>query len=467
MLLSLITSGLIQACDSFLDVDPPENSVLSELVFSDDVSANSAMAGVYIHLYDGNSFASGSQYSVTMLAGLSADELHNVLGQDVQWTSFEYNVLLATNQNILSLWKSMYKSIYEANAMLEGLQKSSDVTTATKNQLRGEALFVRAFCYLYLVNCFGDVPLALTTNYRENNSLSRTDIEIVNAQVESDLLEAENLLNESYVTTGRVRPNRFTATAMLARFYLYAHDWQRAEDKATNVINKTSYYELPSNLNTVFLNTSTEAIWQLKPLGNVSTTGTAVTYEGMAFGSIQALQQNQNSIVLNDTIIYAFEPGDKRWTNWVSTISIDGEPAYIPSKYKLQTSSSTTESNECSMVLRLAEQHLIRAEARAMQDKYTGANSAESDINIIRSRAGLTPITVLNEDQALEAIDRERRLELLTEWAHRWFDLKRRGKATKVLAPVKPAWTPDDELYPLPAQELTRNVNLQPQNPNY
>jgi hypothetical protein len=117
-------------------------------------------------------------------------------------------------------------------------------------------------------------------------------------------------------------------------------------------------------------------------------------------------------------------------------------------------------------VFRLAEQHLIRAEARAKLGNLNGTNSAESDINILRDRAGLGPTTAQTKDELLAAVGQERRVELFAEWGHRWFDLKRTGKADEVLDVVKPGWQRDDALYPIPYTERQLNPNLT-QNKSY
>jgi hypothetical protein len=114
---------------------------------------------------------------------------------------------------------------------------------------------------------------------------------------------------------------------------------------------------------------------------------------------------------------------------------------------------------EYNMVLRLAEQYLIRAEARGMQNDLTGAMD---DVNIIRARAGLSSIdgTGFAQQDVLDAIDQERRAELFVEWGHRWFDLKRTGKIDAVLGPVKPDWQSKDALFPIAQTEIIANPNL-------
>jgi hypothetical protein len=106
---------------------------------------------------------------------------------------------------------------------------------------------------------------------------------------------------------------------------------------------------------------------------------------------------------------------------------------------------------------------LIRAEARARQHNLAGA---KPDINMIRSRAGLGINNSPDEASLLLAIEQERRIELFAEWGHRWLDLKRTGRASAVLGLVKPGWSAEDMLFPIPQSELDKNPFLV-QNPGY
>jgi hypothetical protein len=120
------------------------------------------------------------------------------------------------------------------------------------------------------------------------------------------------------------------------------------------------------------------------------------------------------------------------------------------------------------MILRLAEQYLIRAEAAA---HGAGAlTNAIDDLNMLRSRAELPDLPDdLNQAQVLNAVEQERRIEFFCEWAHRWFDLKRWNKAAEILPliTVKQPWQGDYQLlYPIPPAEIESNSFLQ-QNPGY
>jgi hypothetical protein len=101
-----------------------------------------------------------------------------------------------------------------------------------------------------------------------------------------------------------------------------------------------------------------------------------------------------------------------------------------------------------------------------MLNKLTGPNSAETDINVIRDRAGLSATTAQTREDLLNAIWQERRVELFIEWGHRWFDLKRTGQAGAMLSKIKQGWTDTDVLYPIPYSETQLNPNMS-QNPGY
>lgn len=460
--LAIIPFGLIilgicytfNSCEDFLEIAPPTSKIPTELVFQDDDLATSALAGIYTDLYSATGFAGGSNQSVVSLAGLSADEVVNNKVDPI-YLQFQSNDIDPSVAYVQSLWSSMYKSVYEANAVIEGLDASTELTASVKDQLKGEALFVRAFSYFYLVNLFGDVPLATSTDYNTNNTLARTPIVEVYDQIKNDLIDAENLLAEGYVSTGSIRPNKSAATALLARVYLYTGDWARAEDKATLVI-ANGLYNLPDNLNSVFLATSKEAIWQLRPEDRAS-----YTNEGYWFSVSLGPLNN----VLRDTVMTTFEAGDMRKGSWTTSVTSAGTTVYLPHKYKRHLFSGLTD--EYSMVLRLAEVYLIRAEARLKQDKLA---AAIADIDKIRQRAGLPLIQDTNpsigKDNLMLAVEQERRVEFLVEWGHRWLDLKRWNRAEAVLAGIKPGFTSNDLLYPIPASELSKNSNLT-QNPGY
>jgi len=169
---------------------------------------------------------------------------------------------------------------------------------------------------------------------------------------------------------------------------------------------------------------------------------------------------------LSISLLNSFEPGDLRkvttGTNgWLGKNTVGGVDYYYPKKYRARTSSPITEYD---IVFRLAEQYLIRAEARVKQNKIS---EATLDLNMIRNRAGLLNTTATDQTSLSLAIQHERQVEMFAEWGNRWLDLKRTGIINSVLAPTKGAnWQSTDALYPIPFNEIQINVNLI-QNPGY
>lgn len=446
-----LSMPLITCCEEFVEIDPPVTSLTGNTVFMDDKTAISAVTGIYTQMIQSSNTLFSGYQSVTWCMGLASDELINYSTDQNQIEFFD-NELLPNNRIIYENWREFYLYIYSANSILEGLTTSAQLTEAIKKQLEGEVRFIRAFCYFYLVNLYGDVPIVTETDYEVNKQVSRAAIADVYGMIINDLIMAQELLSSEYLSTQRIRPNKFSATALLARVFLYTEDWSNAETEATSVI-ESELYDLETDLNHVFLIESEEAIWQLQAIRNSFN-----TFDGLFF----ILTGTPTGVSLNNDLINTFEPEDKRFTNWVGAITSGTESFYYPFKYKIR--SSPNPPVEYLTVFRLAEQYLIRAEARARQNKL---NDAASDINAIRGRAGLGNTTVSTQTELLDAILQERRMELFTEWGHRWFDLKRMGQSDAILGTIKPGWQPTDVLLPLPEAELNRNPNLRPQNAGY
>lgn len=439
-------------CNDFVDIGTPRTQIVKESVFSNDAGARAAMAGIYSKLMSNNTFAGGGNSGITEVAGLSADELDNYSSIPAQVAV--YNNSLTPLNTVQTMWDDAYSCIYNANSVLEGLGESTGVSEKVRSQVRGEALFIRAFSYFYLVNFYGDTPLLKTTDYRINNVASRTPALEVYAQIETDLLDAKELLVEDYSFSGgeKVNPNKWVATALLARVYLYQKKWNDAEVQA-NAIIESHQFSLVADLNSVFLANSDEAIWQLMP----SLPGYN-TNDGPNF----IIAGTPSNVGISSSALNVFEPDDSRALSWIGSYTGDDNNTYYY-VYKYKVHDYGMPLTEYNMVLRLAEQYLIRAEARAMQNDLTGAMD---DVNIIRARAGLSSIdgTGFAQQDVLDAIDQERRAELFVEWGHRWFDLKRAGKIDAVLGAVKPDWQSNDALFPIAQAEIVTNPNLV-QNP--
>ncbi|WP_158994118.1 RagB/SusD family nutrient uptake outer membrane protein [Mucilaginibacter sp. L196] len=449
--ISVVMLLVAPSCKKTVEVGNPVTQVSSADVFASDPAITAAISGIYSDML--NSYAGGGYYSVSAVVSYSADEL---LSSDY---SFYDDNILPNDYELPYLWGSPYTDIYAANNLLEGLAKPNGISAAMNKQITGEAKFIRAFDYFYLVNLFGDVPLVTGTAWQQNTNATRTPSVQVYQQIVADLKDAQASLPADYSASKgeRVRPNKWAATALLARVYLYMEDWPDAEIQASAVIANSSLYSLVS-LNQVFLKNSNEAIWQLS--SDNSNAQDAEVFSPEPDPSF--------SSPLQQSTVDKFSADDQRLTYWITPLDDGtgtGNLLYFPTKYKNDQTSPIT---EYSMVMRLAEQYLVRAEARAEQNKITGTNSAATDVNAIRTRAGIAGTTATTQGTMLLAIEDERLRELFTEWGHRWLDLKRTGRALTVLGALKPNLNQDRLLFPIPQNQITNDPAMaHQQNPGY
>jgi hypothetical protein len=437
------------SCRKFVELGPPATQLVGTEVFNSDATATSAMSNIYKDCSLGNSFAGGGPNGVSVVGGLSADELDLYSTTDVLSQVYK-NIILPNNSFTAPLWSGPYSVIYQSNAIIERLENAANISPGVRDQLKGEALFMRAFAHFYLAALYGDVPYVTGTDYRVNAAVYQQKYPDVLALIIQDLKNAKPLLADTYGFTKqeRVRPNKWAAAALLARVYLYAQEWASAEAEASLVLEQKTLFNLTA-VDGVFLKNSKEAIWQLKPVSTTLNTND---------GNIFVLTAKPSTYALSADLVAAFEANDLR-KSWVGTFSNTSGTWNFPYKYKIKTGASPL--NEYSMVLRLAEQYLIRAEARMQQGKLA---DAVADLDVVRVRAGLPKIALSNPDIGRDAlalaIEKERRMELFSEWGHRWFDLKRTGRIDAVLSAKKPGWTSTAALFPVPESELRLNGHL-------
>jgi len=463
---------VLSGCKKLVEVSAPDTSINSANVYNTDATAAAVLTGMYTNM-SSSAFPNGGLISMSLFPGLSADELSVFGNTNTTYINYYTNALTNTNTGGSDFWINIYQTLYTANAAIEGLNSAVGLTPSIKQQLLGEASFMRAFCYFYLVNLYGDVPLVTTTNYKVNALLHRTPKAQVWQQIIADLKNAQGLLSANYldatllnVTTERVRPTKWAATALLARAYLYlasnsandATDYSNAYTEATSLINNSSQYSLDT-LNGVFLKNSNEAIWQLQPVNIGQNTQDALLFILPASGPGSSFP-----VYLNPVLVNAFEQGDQRKTKWVNSVTdtISGVPTTYYYSYKYKVNIVGSPVTEYEMVMRLGEQYLIRAEAEA-NGAGNGFSAAIADLNIIRNRAGL-PNSTATPATLLTAILHERQVELFTEWGHRWLDLKRTGTADAIMSVVTQqkggVWNASKQLYPIPLYELQHDPNL-------
>lgn len=467
-------------CNKILDIPLPLNKIADEAAYTTDKSSAATLNSIFGTLA-GSPYFHGAG-SNGYLTGLYTDELVNLNISSTVNNSYYTNAVLPATTG--AMWTALYQNIYNLNLAIEGIGANNGLTY--KDQWMGEAYFLRALCYFTLTNYYGDVAIVTSSDFRINRSLSRSPKADVFKLIIADLLNAQSLLGNEYhsatgavTTTSKGRPNKFAAAALLARAYLYNGEWVAAENQASSVITTgaaVNYNLLPaSDIDKVFLPASTETIFSLVL---TSSNQDYVAYNNNMLPSIpyNAASWTGVAAAASPSLLTAFEPNvntnveDRRKTFWLRTTTMAASSAvpaqtrYFPNKYK-----SNVIGAENVVMLRLAEQYLIRAEARAMLNNLGGA---KEDLDRIRLRAGLTGTAAVTQLDLLTAILNERRLEFFSELGHRFFDLRRTGRLDAVMSVVAPAkgvgavWSPAKQYFGIPATDILANPNLV-QTPGY
>lgn len=418
-------------CEDFLDKEPVD-SITDQTAITNLEGAQAALDALY-NIFGGGVIPPAMDDAINGNPGDDPFTLHAVQPEDVG-----------------SAWNISGQSIHRANNIIQKVPGLSTLTDSQKRQFISEAKFIKAFTYLNAIYMWGDFPWIEEIDYRIVQNLPRTPVEEIFTNLTSDLIEAKQQLPESYNESGetRTRITKGAATALLARTYLYQGEWPQAEEQATEVINN-SLYELTEYQN-IFIKNSPESILELwsDPFTH---SGGGVTYFPPSLGG-------QYALIPTEKIINAFEVGDLR-----KNVALNTDDQGLPYIFKFRDVDRTGNFQE-RKIIRLAELYLIRAEARAKQQNLSGA---ADDINIIRSRAGLSPITASDQPSLLAAIEQERFVELCFETGHRWIDLARTGRIDEVMEAFSPqTWDATDKLLPIPQAEIDLNPNLT-QNPGY
>jgi hypothetical protein len=451
----LLIFPALSACKKFLTVLPVDD-VSDQVTIVDATSSETALRGVYRSLAGGYAAAGGTGTG-SYYGGLF-ETFGYLGGDDIAWTGsqsviqqFIAHNITSDNGNLESVWTGIYQTINGANQVIARVPFVVDPTFAAgqQNQLTGEGYFIRALSYFDLARCWGGVPITLvpTTTATQKNGIPRSTLAQTWARVLSDLNAADSLMSLP-TAQNPVRANKETAWALKARYYLYQKDWTNAEAYATQVLADNSNYQLLTPFNSWF-----------QPASAVA------TKESVFELSYNATYQNGSRT--------DWQPpatgGTRQWAPGDSIASLLNNPLIGGgrSAFVAQTSTGLWYGNlfyrspatDPSYIIRIAEVYLIRAEARAQQNELAGALS---DLNAVRTRAGLAGSTAATQSDILLAIENENRVEFALE-PHRWFDLVRTGRAQAVLGITDSNML----LFPIPEEEITLSNGVLTQNPGY
>lgn len=457
MLVGAVLVGSLAACQGPGDfLEPQPVDLLSDdIAIQDAATAEGAILGSYDALQQESSY--GWMYNA--FADLAVDGAYHS-GSFPTYREIDVNQIFSTNVNVRDIWHRGYIIVYRTNIILERVPGLSDeaMSPADKDRVMGEAYFLRALAHFDLMRYFGDVPIVTVTDVETNRFVSRAPMSDVYAQVLGDLAEAETLLANTGFSPdeAKVRASVDAVRALRARVALYQGDYATAANSASAVIDAGSY-SLESSYDNLFEPTNTnssEVIFQVYADANDG--------NSLAFWTNPSAAGGRWEIAPAPDFVFALEDsrdlGDSRYSALLAPHPTEFGEYYFTKFRDLNTGSDQPK------VLRLAEQYLIRAEARAMQGDLSGA---AADLNMVRSRAGLPTTTFADQNDAIDQIINERFIELVLE-GHRYFDLRRTNKIDEVMNLINPdGWDPGvDQLFPIPQSDILLNPNLT-QNPGY
>ncbi|RAK69317.1 RagB/SusD family nutrient uptake outer membrane protein [Hymenobacter edaphi] len=477
--LALLASGC-----NVLDKEPLTTLAPSNF-FKTAEDAEASLAAVYDGLQAKGCYAEVLMLMGTMPTddGASANNDVAVL-RTINWNS-------STGQ-VYDMYRDAYQVVNRANAVIKYVPGISGMSSGRRDQIIGEAKFLRALAYFNLVRLYGGVPLRLEPTESGDPAilnLPRAAADEVYNLIVSDLTAAAGAAPASNPT----RVTRGAANALLARVQLTRRDWAAAKTAAGNVLGGQGGYTLAPSFNALFpADNRGESIFEIQFSGNTDA-GTFHTLPDVVMPSPPATyafpkfnRPSANLLQAADTV------NDLRWSFQGNTSAGRNFASFVRRPgggdnggdfcYKWRSDGNNFNSPDNSYLLRLADVLLMYAEA---SNEQGGPSQDVLDkLNPVRQRAGLAPLTMsspqLASKQALRRqIELQRRLELAFE-GERWFDLVRYARHEQADPSADHAWTALDQIQqqrngrrdenylqlPIPLSELNTNTQIQ-QNPGY
>ena len=366
--------------------------------------------------------------------------------------------------SVREMWETWYKTIGRATIAISYTENYKNYDANLKSRLIGEAKFLRALHYFWLVRSFGDVPI------QEVDLVARAPKSEVYAYIVKDLQDAIELLplKSAYGAGDVGRATKGSAQGLLAKIYLYQENWQAAYDAANTVI-ASNQYGLHPNYGEIWrasTENGTESLFEIQARGETinhgvqqySQTQGARGSTGWGWGFnvpsenlLNAFNAAGDDVRRDATIIFR---GETLWDGRV--VGATENPMYSEKAYS-SLNAGADDGDKNIRILRYAEILLIKAEAAT----YINQDAA-TPLNLVRARVGLAPIS----SPTVQQIWNERRLELAMEH-DRWFDLNRTGEAaTAMAADGKTFITGKHELFPIPNDQLIQTPEMV-QNPGW
>ena len=500
VLLAMMVFGT--GCKKFLDEQDPSN-LSPDTYYTIPEHAEAALAAAYAQTRFIGSGAGIFVANFSMLEVVTGtaktetgqnSDLNNLIG-------LQYN---GDNLLVRNWWNGLYSIIAQTNLVLEKVPAIKQMDEARKAQILGEARFLRAWAYFYLVRLYGDVPLitAPQSATSENFLPTRTSAEEVYAVIVDDLKQAEAANLPWQDASGRA--SRAAVKSTLAKVYLTmagqplnkgAEYYRLAATTAKDVIDNSgiTLFATYADLHSLAQENKGEHIFQIQYLASVA--GNPMQQLLLPnFKNVSAYSDEVGSTVPTVQFYNSYEANDLRARDrqgFFYTSYYDGgdgalKPLNAPYVFKhfdvvangTAGTKGTAQADLNWPLIRYADVLLIYAEAQNRADGSPNAQAYEA-LNSIRRRAQIPVLAGLSQTTFEEAVWRERWHELCYE-GQTWFDMVRLRKAYNEATNGFDAFVghkfPDNPtivlaekhyLFPLPTAEMRNNPNLTPQNPGY
>ena len=478
-------AALLPACDDYLDLKPLSVTT-TDNAYNTANDAEAALVGAY------DSFSQEYYIWDNILFNDVISDNYYAGGDNPEIYAIEDLNITPTNSRLFNNWSQIYNAIAKANIVLEKVPGIADPQLdqgGRRQQILGEASFLRAYHYYQLAKMWGGVPLItkpVASTAPEQTQLARASIEEVYAQIISDLEFAAANLPDVYsddASVNKARASKGAANALLAKVHAQkpVPDYNKVLQHANAVINSPAGYTLLEDFNHLWDGNhynnaesimevqfvgGTEANWGPQLLLPPSISGD--TWRKFVVPSrdlVNAFDEEGDVEHKNATILFETAP----WSDEFWSVEVGGT---IPFAYKWKSANGWASTNR-QYLLRLGDIILLKAEAL---NELGDTEAARVEVDMIRDRAGLGPTPASNQTEMALAIEKERRLELAQE-AQRWDDLRRYGRAVEVMNNLNEIdlrtntvkeynMSPDEIWLPIPQSERNRNLQLG-QNPGY
>ncbi|GAA4799202.1 RagB/SusD family nutrient uptake outer membrane protein [Olivibacter ginsenosidimutans] len=471
----MLLLGALYSCqDDFLD-RVPSDKLNDENSYQDESGFEKGLIGSYSRLralYTKSSLL----YAAELITDNAEIKFQSPSNDEQQYDQVALN---PANGLVNEFWTNCLLTIANCNIILNKIN-GVDFDETAKNRITGEAKFLRAFCYFYLVQLYGNVPL-VTQSFNSPEEVYNADLTLkpssdVYPFIVEDLQSAESLM-PGELNTDKTRASLGTVKAVLGKVYLAMHDYDQAATKLKEVID-LNQYQLVSDYGSLFSagnNNKEESMLEVQFLSgqtignNFSALFTPPNLNTTLFPNNQ---QGSGRIVPTLDMMNTYETGDKRKEASVGdTVTLaDGSNVYARygKKFVDWKATDLEDGSVTFTILRYADVLLSYAEALNEQGNTADALTY---INQVRERASLPDLSGLTQDACRLALEKERRVEFFDE-GDRWFDLVRTGRAQEVMNAyfenLKLNFSVEDHelIFPIPFSEIQNNPEIK-QNPGY